>query len=218
MGFLKPSRKQAAVAQQEATVTANENKAREDTRAIRLKEGSDRINSQFDSIGSDFYDNAKAGVVTTGMSDLTDQWNKARENLMYALARSGMLSSTEANRGATEIQDKFNQGAAKIDLQGRDAANALKNNVETERAGAISQLYATENPDLAANNAMSKAALITQQKPDYNPLGDIFSGVVNAFDSYQAAKNRGGAIGGGASASPNTSLKTNSNGFVIGGA
>lgn len=191
MGFMKASKRAANVAQYEADNQAQQTVAREEKRAVNLTDGSNRINASFDSFRPEYFQGVEDNVKTLGTSDLNKQFAKARESLMFALARSGMLSSSVANQGAVDLATQNNEGAAKIDLQAKDASTRIRSSVEQERAGAISQLYATENPDLAANTANARSALILQDKPQYNPLGDIFAGVVGAYDQYKKGQGTG---------------------------
>lgn len=214
MGFMKASKRAANVAQWQADNQAKETVQREEKRAVNLTDGANRINAAFDSFQPEYFQGVEDNVKTLGMSDLNKQFAKARESLMFALARSGMLSSSVANQGAVDIATQNNESAAKIDLQAKDASTRIRSGVEQERAGAISQLYATENPDLAANTANARSALIMQDKPTYNPLGDIFAGVISAYDNYK--KGAGGGANFVNTSGPDTSTRRSGSERVVG--
>lgn len=215
MGFMKASKRAANAAQYEADQQAEQTRQREETRAANLTSGSNRINAAFDNFQPEYFQGVEDNVKTLGMSDLNKQFAKARESLMFALARSGMLTSSVANQGSVDLATQNNESAAKIDLQARDAATKVRSGVESERAGAISQLYATENPDLAANTANARSALIMQDKPTYNPLGDIFAGVVGAYDNYRKGTGSGTTSFVNTS-SPDTSTRSSGGERVVG--
>lgn len=134
-------------------------------------------------IPESYYQGVADNIKTLGAQDLTSQFNRARENLQYALARSGLLVSSAANDGIADLKTANDEGAGKIGIQATQAVQKQRQQVQQEKAGAINQLYATQNPDLAANNAMSNRMLMMQDKPSYSPIGDIFGAVLGGFGS-----------------------------------
>lgn len=152
-------------------------------------------------IGDGYYQGVRDNVYTLGMADLTDQTNKARENLLYSLARAGLTQSSVGNQTQAELAQRQADATGKLSLQADDAVNKTKVGVEQERANALAQLYATENPDMAANNAITKSALILQDKPDYNPIGDIFQGLGQGIGTLVSGIRRSNAYSSGGSGS-----------------
>lgn len=213
MGFMKASKRAANVAQWQADNEAADARQRENVRQANLSSGSRRINAAFDNFAPEYFTGVEDNVRTLGQSDLSQQFNKARESLLYALARSGMLSSSVSNQSTVDLGQKQQEAAGKIDLQARDASAKVRSAIEQEREGALSQLYATENPDLAANTANARSALILQDKPSYNPLGDIFAGVIGAYDNYRKANDGSGSFT--MSASPDTSIRSTANERIV---
>jgi hypothetical protein len=146
--------------------------------------------------GDDFYGGISKSVTDLGNVDITDQYNKARENLQYALARQGISASSAANQGVTDVEAAKTKAQGDLALQANDAASQVRSAVDQERAAAISQLYATEDPTLAANTAMSKAQNITADKPGYSGLGDIFGSVIQGFGNiYNATRGANAGYG-----------------------
>ena len=131
-------------------------------------------------IPESYYTGVADSIKQLGTADLTSQFKKARENLQYQLARSGLLVSSAANDLQTDLETAREEGAAKIGLQAAQSVQKLRQQTASEKAAAINQLYATQNPDLAANTAMANRALIMQDKPSYSPIGDIFGAVLNS--------------------------------------
>ncbi len=141
--------------------------------------------------GDDFYGGISKAVTDLGNVDIQDQYGKARENLQYALARQGISSSSAANQGVTDVEAARTKARGDLALQAQDAASQVRSQVDQEKAAAISQLYATEDPTLAANTALSKAQNITADKPAYSGLGDIFGQVINGFGNVMSAVRNG---------------------------
>jgi hypothetical protein len=186
MGFLKTSRKPAAMAQAQADQAAAEaaaSRQREVDRQNRLTAGAKNIDNIFGGIPDSYYNGVSDNIKTLGGQDLTSQFNRARENLQYALARSGLVGSSVANDGMVDINTARDEGAAKIGIQATQAANKLRQQTDQEKQSAMNQLYATENPDLAANTALTGRTLIMQDKPSYSPIGDIFGAVLGGIGS-----------------------------------
>ena len=139
-----------------------------------------------------FYDKFAADYVKPGNQDISDQYNTARENLQYALARQGLSSSSAGNQGSTDLVAAKKKASGDLTLQAQQAVGNVKDQIANEKAAAISQLYATEDPTLAANTALSKSQNITANAPSYSGLGDIFGKVIGGFGNVlNAAKSSG---------------------------
>jgi hypothetical protein len=139
-----------------------------------------------------FYEGIAQDVRNLGNEDIGDQYDKARENLQYALARQGISSSSAGNQGAVDVEAAKTKAQGDLDLQAQDAKAQVKSAVDQEKQAAISQLYATEDPTLAANTATSKFQNIQADRPAYSGLGDIFGSVIGGFGNvYNAARNSG---------------------------
>ena len=157
------------------------------------------VDSQYDTgqrsggFGDDFYSGISKKVMDLGNVDITDQYNKARENLQYALARQGLSSSSAANQGVADTEAAKAKAQGDLSLQATDAANQVRSQVDQEKQAALAQLYATEDPSLSANTALGKATNIRADQPAYSGLGDIFGSVIQGFGNvYSAARNAGG--------------------------
>jgi hypothetical protein len=140
-----------------------------------------------------FYAKYGQGITDYYTPQIEDQYAKAKRELTYSLARAGTLRSTAANQAVADLakQDVLNRGDI---LNKADTGIAtLKGEVADERSKAESQLYATENPDVAANQALGAVNAIQFQKPDLTPLGQLFNtvaiGGANAYQGYQGQRN-----------------------------
>ena len=156
------------------------------------------VDSQYDTgqrsggFGDDFYSGISKKVMDLGNVDITDQYNKARENLQYALARQGLSSSSAANQGVADTEAAKAKAQGDLSLQATDAANHVRSQVDQEKQAALAQLYATEDPSLSANTALGKATNIRADQPAYSGLGDIFGSVIQGFGNvYNAARSAG---------------------------
>lgn len=154
-------------------------------------EGSESVFTGRKSGGIDdsFYDDYKGGVIDYYMPQVQEKYKDASDELTYRLARAGLLRSSMANTETTDLSKQNTLNEAKVRNDADKAAADLKSRVAAEKAKAESQLYATENPDVAANQATAAIQNLTAETPDLSPLGDIFTvaavGGANALKAYQ---------------------------------
>jgi hypothetical protein len=155
-----------------------------------------------------FYDKRRDAYLGYYQPQLDDQFAKAKEQLTFALARAGTLNSTFAADKQGELQNKYaTQQASVLSQANADVASA-KSRINNEKSALVSQLNATGDADRISNEALARTQQLFQEKPAYNPLGDIFAGVAagigNAYGAYQnnqALKNYYGTSGGGSGGS-----------------
>jgi hypothetical protein len=160
----------------------------------------------YEGFGDKFYNKFKQGILDYYMPQVSDQYSDAKKELTYRLARAGTLRSSAAAEEVADLakQNTLNEG--KIRSQADTAAADLRNRVASEKSKAESQLYATENPEVAANQATAAIRNITAEKPDLTPLGEIFTlASIGGANYLKGAMNQSGinkvrqATGGGSS-------------------
>jgi hypothetical protein len=155
-------------------------------------------------IGDEFYNKFKQGILDYYMPQVTDQYGDAKNELTYRLARAGTLRSSAATGEVADLAKQNTLNEAKVRSQADTAAADLKSRVASERAKAESQLYATENPEVAANQATAAIRNITAETPELSPLGQIFNiAAIGGANYLKGAMNQSGinkvrqATGGG---------------------
>jgi hypothetical protein len=153
-------------------------------------------------LGDEFYNKYKDAMTGYYQPQVAEKYQDAKDELTYRLARAGTLRSSTAEDKTADLSGQYDRNTAKV-LSDADAATAdLKNRVAKEEQNAVNTLYATENPDVAANQATAALTNISAEKPDLSPLGEIFDvaaigganflkGANNAYYSNQA-KGMGG--------------------------
>jgi hypothetical protein len=142
--------------------------------------------------GEDFFNKFKQGILDYYMPQVQDQYGEAKDDLTYKLARSGTLRSSAANEEVAKLAKQNDLNRADIAAKADTGAASLRSRVAAERAKAESQLYATENPDVAANQALSAVKNISLEQPELSPLGQMFQlaavGGANAMTGYKNQK------------------------------
>ncbi len=126
-------------------------------------------------IGDDFYNTFKQGILDFYQPQVADKYADARKETTFRLADAGTLRSSAANELVADLAKQNALNTADVRSKADSAAADLRTRVAGEEAKATSQLFATENPDVAANQATHAVTNITAEKPSTTPLGDIFN-------------------------------------------
>jgi len=106
---------------------------------------------------------------------VAQQYKDARDELTYRLARAGDLTSSAADTETANLAQQNAQNTAMITNQADQAVANLKSNIASEKQKAISQLYATNDPTIAANQATAAVRDISPAPTDLSPLTQLFN-------------------------------------------
>jgi hypothetical protein len=167
---------------------AAEAKQKENKRQARLDQGKTAIDTLFGNANFDdnFYNKYGKAELDYAMPQLESQYDTAKANMTYDLARAGTLRSTAAGyaQGLLENQNAVNEAGirAKADT---DTA-ALRQSIASQQQQAYNQLYATEDPTVAANTAATSVGNAQLTQPNLNPLGDLFKPIAIGLGSALA--------------------------------
>jgi hypothetical protein len=182
---------------------AQEAKDKENLRQARLDQGKSAIDSLFgpSNFGDDFYNKYNKAELDYTQPQLADQYDKAKQGMTYDLARAGTLRSTAAGyaQSLLEKQNAVNQAgvAAKADT---DTA-ALRQSIASQQQQAYNQLYATEDPTVAANTAATAVGNAQLSQPNLTPLANAFQpvaiGLGSALSPVYGAYSANQMLGGG---------------------
>ena len=158
---------------------------KENLRQARLNQGKAAIDQLFSNqnFPDSFYQNYQNAELNYTQPQLQQQYDQAKAGMTYDLARAGTLRSTAAGyaQGLLEQQNAVNQAGLQAKADSDTAA--LRQSIASEQQQAYNQLYATEDPTVAANTAASSVANAQLQQPNLNPLGDMFKPVVIGMTS-----------------------------------
>lgn len=189
---------------------AAEARQREAERKERLDTGTARIDEIFNNAHFDqnYYDRYSNALLTNTLGQLGDQYKTAKTKAGYDLARAGLTRSSAAAEVAGKLGFDNTMRETELRAQADNAVGAMRENVLGQKQQAISQLYATEDPNVAANTATT---MVNQQQlatPNLTPLGALFTpiaiGGIGALTSAQNANQFGSGLnantgrGGGA--------------------
>jgi hypothetical protein len=125
--------------------------------------------------GDDFYNNYKNQILDYYNPDLAKQFGKAQDSAMYSLARAGTSTSSAGAALDADLASQNADRSADIANKADQAVGAKKADVAAQKSKAVAQLYATENPDVAANQATAAVRDISLAAPDLSPLAQLFN-------------------------------------------
>ena len=189
MCFSKPKVDNSIQKQQLAE--AAEARQREEERQARIKTGTAKIDQVFGTFDDSFYNTRKGEYLDYYQPQLDDQFKKAQDELTYAFARNGTLNSTMAADKQAELKSKYDTEKAGILSQADTAIGEMQSRNNNEKSALVSQLQATGDADRVSNEALGRTQQLFQERPTYNPLGDIFAGVASAIGNYKAGQTQG---------------------------
>lgn len=165
-------------------------------RQRKIRQGTASINSTFDGqFTPDFFSGRRQAFLDYAQPQLDSQHADAQKELTFSLARSGLLNSSSRGDLASELAKKYAIQKQNVADQALSYQNQTKSNVEDARAGLISTLNATGDATQAANDAITRASILSQPQ-SYSPLSDLFADFTSAIGK-QAAAERAFTMGGG---------------------
>ena len=150
----------------------------------------------FNGFNDQFFNGRRQAYIDYAQPQLDTQYNDARRQLTYALARSGTLDSSERARQEGVLQREYDVQRQNIADQGLSYSTQARTAVEDARANLIATLNATGDTEGATNAAIARAQTLSQPAA-FSPLGQLFANFTNALGT-QAAMERASALSGGA--------------------
>ena len=168
------AQQQAAQSQKWAEDQAAKAEQREAERQQRIQTGISSINQQFAGFDNGYYDNIRSKYQDFVNPQIDREEERTRDKVKYGLARSGILDSSA---GAKEFGDlSTTYDAARVDATARanDLAQNRRTQVEGNRSNIVSQLYASENPEIALQSAQRSVQSLNQV-PSFEPITDILA-------------------------------------------
>jgi hypothetical protein len=156
-----------------------------------------------------FYDQRRQAGLGYYVPQLAQQFQTAREQMGYALARAGLSRSTVAGEKFNKLQGDYDIENAGIASKVETDVNGLRTQVEDARSGLLTSLAATSDPESTATQALGRAQVLASAPVNYSPLGDIFAGItgtigagVSGYQNAQTTALLNNAVAGGTAGRP----------------
>lgn len=174
---------------------AQEARQKEADRQARLNVGKDAVDKLFgsDNFGTGFYDKYNKASLDYTLPQLTTQYDKAKRDMTFDLARAGTLRSTAAGQAQGYLENENAVNEASLRAKADTDTASLRQSIASQQQQAYNQLYATEDPAVAANTATHAVANAQIAQPNISPLGDLFKplviGAAGAYGGYTDSSN-----------------------------
>ncbi len=162
-------------------------KEAEQRRSLSISQGMTRINSVFSKFGPGFFDGVRQNTLSTLMPQVARQYRSTRKNLTSSLSDRGLLSSSAARESATELAYNKNLAEVSVGNQAEEAVRDTQRDVQSQKNTLISQLVQSQDPNLAAQQAVTAAASIHAPSP-IAPLGNFFKTFAETYAARGIAK------------------------------
>lgn len=187
-----------AAAKKQAQIDRIQEQQRQDS----ITSGTNAINDTFTPFNSDFYNARGKAYTDYANPQLDQQYNDAKQQLTYSLARAGALDSSARASQEAKLQQTYDSGKQQVQNAALDYENQAKTGVESARSNLLSTLNSTGNASLAANSALGQAQALSAPA-SYSPLGQLFTSFTSGLGS-QAAAEKASLAGGTLYQSPYT--------------
>lgn len=167
--------------------------AAEAKRKKAITEGRANIDATFSKFDPAYYQQIGDAYNSYYQPQLADQYEDARKNLTYGLARKGILASSAAGDQFGKAKTEFDRQRVRIGSQAQDRVAQAKADVEQNRSDLYALNEAAADPNAIAGMSASRAASIQPQQ-SLSPLENVFASFLNSPATsalaYQYAANR----------------------------
>ena len=167
--------------------------AAEAKRKKAIEEGRLRIDQEFSKFDPAYFQQIGDAYNSYYLPQLSDQYEDARKNLTFGLARKGILASSAATDELGKARTEFDRQRVRIGSQAQDRVSQAKADVEQNRSDLYALNEAAADPNATQTMAASRAASIQPQQ-GLSPLENVFASFLNSPATstlaYQYAANR----------------------------
>lgn len=165
---------------------------RERQRQKRISQGLNQINTIFGGFDDDFYNSRADAYTDYATPQLDDQYQKAVEQLTYALARNNRLDSSVAAEQRADLLKDYNLQKVALADRAQDYSNRARSNVEASRSDLVSLNSNLANPSQVAAEANARLAGL-QAADSFEPLAPLFVNVGEGLGTQADVERRGTA-------------------------
>lgn len=155
----------------------------EEERQRNITEGTQKINEQFGAFTPEYYQKQAEAYQGYAKPSLEQQYQDARQNLIYTLSRSGLLNSSTAADRIRRLEEEKARFGTDVTSRGQEYARRGQADVEDSRSRLISQLTATNDPAAAISSAQREAQRLTQP-PSFDPVGNFIFNAAQGLNQY----------------------------------
>jgi hypothetical protein len=186
---------QAQQQQKWAQEQARKAEQREQERQVNISRGMASIDGQFKQFTPEYYSNIEGKYGDYANPQIDREYANTKDKVRFGLARSGLLDSSAGAKEFADLDVTFDAARTDAAARGKDLAANRRSQVEQNRGSVVSQLYASENPEIALQSAQ-RATQALNQVPSFEPVSDIIATAAQ-FASRDYVNRQYGYGGGG---------------------
>ncbi len=172
--------------QNQANYQYQQQQAADAKRKRDIQTGQHNIDAAFQQFNPAYFNQYMKDYGDYYLPQLDYQRNQAQDQTVGFLADRGMLESSVGASKLAELQKAYGDTKVQIGNQAKDAANALRRTIEQTKTGLYNQNLAAADPAMASARATGEASAIAAPQ-SYTPLGQVFSGLLNSFNTANNA-------------------------------
>lgn len=166
------ARQSEKIAQQQA----DQAQADAAAKAEKLRTGMANIDNAFAPFDDTYFAGLAKNYTDYAMPQLQDQYDQAKKDITFALARKGNLNSTTAGDQYALLDRENALNTTNIYSTAQDYANQARSDVASNKSAVQSQLGSTYDADAANSDALERARVLTAPK-GFSPLGQMFTNI-----------------------------------------
>lgn len=136
-----------------------------------------------------FYNQRAQNYMQFAMPQLEDQYSKAQEQLMYALARTGRLQSTTRGNRFADLQQDYDIQKTNVADKAQGYAADARSNVERARADLVALNNSVADPTAIAQQAQLSSNVM-RSAPAFDPLAPLFQNVTEGIATQAELERR----------------------------
>lgn len=125
------------------------------------------------------------------LPQLDKQFGDAQDELVYALARSGQLTSSTAGNKQGDLSELFALNRTSLENDIASDIASTQTQMNQQRQSLEAALRASGDQTGAANSALQSAVTFRNDAPTLSPLGNVFYGLSEGIGSLQTGYENG---------------------------
>jgi hypothetical protein len=174
--------------------------------------GMKKIDSVFSQFNPAFYDKVRSAHKDVLLPQVGRQYRQTRKGLVSTMAERGILKSSAAKEASTDLETDRSMAEMAVSSQADDAVRSKMEEVQRTKMNITNSLVASQNPTVAAQQAVSSAAMISAPSM-VAPVGNMFQSFANIYLAQQVGKQYGGGSTVESSSTPSFGDRTSKNYF-----
>jgi len=151
-------------------------------KTARLKAGMANIENGFAQYDNNYFNGFADKYQNYYNPQLQDQYDQAKKQLQFGLARAGISQSKAAGEEMAKLDKQYGMKRQDVISGAQNYANQARTQIENQRSGLLNQLSATGGEEATAGaflgkgngNSVGSLPIQAPQMQQFSALGDLF--------------------------------------------